>query len=145
MNNKTFEDNRKEFALKFAIFGLIAIAALFLVLMDEIFKGAAITDIKIVPTIAISIILLMCVIETIDGLVYAVCVIDDQIIMKTMVGVRKFQLEEGIIYAYRKLGKSKYFLIVIRSNEKKIGIRTKKPKEFVDILLKYNAKLVQNI
>lgn len=145
MNNKIFEDNRKEFALRFAIFGLIAIAALFLVLMDEIFKGAAITDIKIVPTIAISIILLMCVIETIDGLVYAVCVIDDQIIMKTMVGVRKFQLEEGIIYAYRKLGKSKYFLIVIRSNEKKIGIRTKKPKEFVDILLKYNAKLVQNI
>lgn len=145
MNNKIFEDNRKEFALKFAIFGLIAIAALFLVLMDEIFKGAAITDIKIVPTIAISIILLMCVIETIDGLVYAICVIDDQIIMKTMVGVRKFQLEEGIIYAYRKLGKSKYFLIVIRSNEKKIGIRTKKPKEFVDILLKYNAKLVQNI
>lgn len=145
MNNKIFEDNRKEFALKFAIFGLIAIAALFLVLMDEIFKGAAITDIKIVPTIAISIILLMCVIETIDGLVYAVCVINDQIIMKTMVGVRKFQLEEGIIYAYRKLGKSKYFLIVIRSNEKKIGIRTKKPKEFVDILLEYNAKLVQNI
>ena len=56
-----------------------------------------------------------------------------------------FVLNQGVHYSYKQMNSTKYYRFSVIIEDKKINVTTKKPKEFVDILLEYNAKLVQDI
>lgn len=142
-----FKDSMREYIKIFIIlFCVLAVATTFVILNFVKEYNGKNTDIsQILPLIPISIALIFALIYFAYICTYQVVVRDGTIIV-TVFGFKKiFALNQGVHYSYKQMNSTKYYRFSVRIEDKKINVTTKKPKEFVDILLEYNAKLVQNI
>ena len=142
-----FKDSMREYIKMFIIlFCVLAVATTFAILnFVKEYNGKDAEISQILPLIPISIALIFALIYFAYICTYQVVVRDGTIIVTVFWFKKIFALNQGVHYSYRQMNSTKYYRFSVRIEDKKINVTTKKPKEFVDILLEYNAKLVQNI
>lgn len=145
MNDLRFKDDMLEFKKKFVfIFVLIPVfiaSAIMVFLKNN--DNSDITPQVIALLVVIALAILYVLFSFIYVCVYSVKVVDDNLIVKSIIGKKHFDLKTGLTYTYKQIASTNYYLIVIKSDETKIRVRTKHPKELVDLLLTYNIQLNQ--
>ena len=140
MNKVLFEDNMKEFGKRFIPLFIALLMAVASAIVRGIRDEADIDTKVIVLLCLVGAVVLYALYGFIYVMVYSVSIQDDILTTKSIVGKKDFRLTNGMTYSYKKIA-SGYYLIKIKTEESKISVRTKKPKEFVDILLTYDVKL----
>ena len=141
MDNIKFSDNMKEFRKRFIPLMIVLPVAVASIVVNVMKGGPGIIDDKAIALLCIlGFVVLMAIYIFTYTCTYSVA-IQDNILKVTQLGVKKsFELRKGMTYSYKKIT-SGYYLIKIKAEEHKISVRTKKPKELVDILLSYDIKL----
>lgn len=141
MNKVLFEDNMKEFGKRFIPLFIALLMAVVSAIVLGIRDGAESIDTKVIVLLClVGAVVLGALYCFIYVMVYSVSIQDNILTTKSIVGKKDFRLTNGMTYSYKKIV-SGYYLIIIKTEDSKISVRTKKPKELVDILLTYDVKL----
>ena len=144
MDDIKFSDNMKEFRKRFILLIIVLPVAVASIVVNVMKNGSEIIDAKTIALLCILGLVVLNAIYTFTYISTYSVTIQDNILKVTQLGVKKsFELREGMMYSYKKIV-SGYYLIKIKTEEHKISVRTKKPKELVDILLTYDIKLEEN-
>ena len=143
-NNIKFSDNMKEFRKRFILLVIVLPVAVASIVVNVMKNRSEIIDAKVIARLCIIGLAVLTAIYAFTYISTYSVTIQDNILKVTQLGVKKsFELREGMTYSYKKIV-SEYYLIKIKTEEHKISVRTKKPKELVDILLTYDIKLEEN-
>ena len=142
MSRCLFKDNRREFIAPLILCILLCLIALIMSLFNVIFGDASYSFREHGPsTILFAALTLFLIGVIIQSSFCEVRIEGNKLISKSLSGSKEFILKEGILYSYKKYGRTKYYQFAITLDDASICITTKKPKEFVDQLLVYGAKL----
>ena len=142
MSRCLFKDNRREFIAPLILCILLCLIALIMSLFNVIFGDASYSFREHGPsTILFSALTLFLIGVIIQCSMYELRIEGNKLISKSLFGSKVFILNDGIIYSYEKVNRTKYYKFTIRLDDAVISVKTKKPKEFVDELLIYGAML----
>ena len=147
MDNMKFSDNMKD-VLKYYIIPvgvwLLFLVRLIILITPYDATNADINRAIIKNAILLGISLLYLIYLLLYLCLYSGTIEGDDLTVKSLFGKRNIKLVEGMMYSYRRITRGGYYLIKIFAGEKKIAVRTKKPRELVDVLLTYDILLKED-